>query len=288
MHALITGAGGFVGAHIARALTAAGWTVTGVVRSDRPDLSDIPLVKTDLRDPKGLPAHYDMLVHCAAEVPARSHDPEALFERNVATTRAVLAHAATAGATRAVNMSTVSVYGPIDGGTVNETTPPLAIDAYGRSKIACEALFAEWAAGQPGRGAVSIRLPGVVGPGSRDNFLSGALATLGAGKAIAAGNPDALFNSVLHIRELTAFVAHLGQTLPAGHAALTIAAAEPIRVAHMLELLATNAGVPLLVDWREGKTRPYLITYDAARALGFQAATVADSIARFGATSAAR
>src|SRR5436853_620099 len=97
MHALITGAGGFVGGAIARAGLAAGWRVTAVCRKRRPAAlaacPGIEIVATDLRDCSNLPDRYDYLVHCAAEVPAYCPDPEKLYRGNVDAMRCVLDHA---------------------------------------------------------------------------------------------------------------------------------------------------------------------------------------------------
>ncbi|MGE0876756.1 MAG: NAD-dependent epimerase/dehydratase family protein [Burkholderiales bacterium] len=284
MHALVTGVGGFIGRHLAAAFLGAGWRVTGVLRS-APGV-DLPpglaVVRTDLREPRGLPDAYDLLVHCAAEIPAHCPDPELLYAGNVAATGKLLEHAAAAGARRALYMSSMAVYGPIDAPVVDEQSALKAADAYGRSKAEGERLAAAWAARCTG-GAISLRLPGIVGAGSHDNFLSDALAAIRAGRGVAARNPGGLFNNVVHVDELAAFAVHLAGHMPAGHAALTLGADEPLPVSDVLARLAAAAGRPLRVEWKPGEGKSFLIGFERARALGFRPASVADSVARFGA-----
>ncbi len=284
MHALITGVGGFIGRHLAAAFLGAGWRVTGVLRAAAPAAlpPGVDVVRTDLREPRGLPQAYDVLAHCAAEIPARCPDPDALYAGNVAATASLLQQAAAAGATRVLYMSSMAVYGPIDAPVVDERSPLNATDAYGRSKAEGERQVAAWAAQRP-VGAISLRLPGIVGAGSHDNFLSDALAAILAGQSVVARNPHALFNNVVHVEDLASFAVHLAGRMPAGHAALTLGADDPLPVADVLARLAAAAARPLRVEWRESGGRSFLIDFARARALGFRPASVADSVARFGA-----
>jgi nucleoside-diphosphate-sugar epimerase len=284
---LITGVGGFVGSHAARACLARGWEVTGIRRrpASGAEPAGMKIVQTDLRELRGLPDRYDALLHCAAEIPARCPDAGQLYETNVGTTRALLAHAAAAGAKRAVCMSSMSVYGPVAAPVVDENSPLAASDAYGLSKIEGERLAQAWGV-QPGRSAVSIRLPGVVGLGSHDNFLSGVIHAILADETVVARNPDGMFNNIVHMDELTAFLAGLLSEAPPGHVALTLAAEAPMRVDAVLDLMARSAGRSLRVEWREGGPPAFLIEFSLARRLGYRPATVGESVARFAAERA--
>ena len=282
MRVLITGVGGFVGGHAARACLAKGWEVVGVRRKggDGTLPAGLRIIETDLTEPRGLPEGYDALIHCAAEIPARCPDPDALYQSNVGATRNLLRHAADAGACQVIYMSSMSVYGPISAPSVSETSPLAASDAYGRSKIDSEELVREWAA-QDGRSAVSIRLPGVVGRGSHDNFLSGALRSVLSGETVVARNPASLFNNVVYIEELAAFLVELASTAPQEYAALTLAADGPMRMDAVLALMATCSGRPLRVEWRQGGAPGFLIQFEQARRMGYRPATVESSVARF-------
>ena len=61
-------------------------------------------------------------------------------------------------------------------------------------------------------------------------------------------NPDALFNNVVHIDDLARFAETLLETLPPGHQATTIAAADPLPIREVVGLLQTAA--------RPGRRRP--------------------------------
>ena len=128
---LLTGATGFVGSAVARALLAAGYRLRVLVRrgSDRRNLSglDVTLVEGDLADPPSLgPAVADCrhVVHVAADYRIWVPDPQAMLRANVAGTEALMHAALDAGVERVVHCSSVAALGlTADGTPADETTP---------------------------------------------------------------------------------------------------------------------------------------------------------------------
>lgn len=267
---------------MARAFLDAGWKVTGMCRKRRPSGLDgvqFSVVVADMESLKGLPGRYDFLVHCAAEVPAYCADEDRLYRGNVEGTRRLLEHADGAGVVGVAYMSSMAVYGEVSVPVVSESTVPGKTGVYGKSKAEGEKAIAAWASG--GRAAVSIRLPGVVGAGGRNNFLCDSLQHLLAGEQLIARNPDTPFNNMVHVTDLAAFVSALPGRVPAGHQPLTIAATDPLPIHEVLARLHKGAGKPERVRWQGGGAAPFLISFERARALGFRPASVADSIDRF-------
>jgi UDP-glucose 4-epimerase len=172
----------------------------------------------------------------------------------------------------------MSVYGRIDADVVGPDTPIMEPGAYGRSKLEGERLLAAAAASAPLR-ALSVRLPGVVGPGSHDNFLSAVVAAIRSDEPIVARNPEALFNNIVHVEDLAGFFADLLEKLPAGHRVTTIAADLPITIGAIVAQLYAAAGRTPRVTYETGG-RPFLIDPEPARALGYRVPTVEDSIRR--------
>ena len=146
---LVTGATGFVGSAVARALLARGHGLRLLVRagSDHANIAGLPaeLAVGDLRDPASLEravAGCRFVVHVAADYRLWVPDPAAMNQANVAGTRALLLAAQAAGAERMVYCSSVAALGLIGDGTVADETTPNHIDkvigAYKRSKYLAE------------------------------------------------------------------------------------------------------------------------------------------------------
>lgn len=125
---LVTGVSGFLGWHVARLLQQQGREVRALVRPGVgiPELSDIEIVRGDLRQPQSLKAAVQgcrALFHVAADYRLWTPKPEEMYAANVDGTRVILRAAAEAGATRIVYTSTVGCIGFVPGGEGDETTP---------------------------------------------------------------------------------------------------------------------------------------------------------------------
>jgi dihydroflavonol-4-reductase len=151
MKALVTGAAGFVGSAVTRALLQADWQVRALVRrdSDRRNLERLPVETAvgDLADRASLDAAISgctALFHVAADYRLGAFKPEQLYRTNVDGTGNVLEAARRAGVERVVYTSSVATIGlPADGSPGNEATPVALSDMVGhykRSKFLAEQL----------------------------------------------------------------------------------------------------------------------------------------------------
>jgi nucleoside-diphosphate-sugar epimerase len=283
---LISGAGGFVGRHLALTLSRSGHDVVGLVRRPPPaEISRHMRVRTaqaDLADLRqALPAApCDALIHCAAAIPSAVADEGELTRINLEGSSRLFEHAVKSGASIILFCSSMAVYGGVAANLVGPDSPINAPGTYGRSKLASERELAELCRVRSGLRALSIRLPGVVGPGSHDNFLSDTAAVLAAGGAANVRNPDALFNNVVHVDDLALFVETLLSTLPCGHRVTTIAAANALPVRDVVGLLQIVAGPGAAVRYRQ-EGHSFLISSEHALTLGYRPATVRDAVERF-------
>jgi dihydroflavonol-4-reductase len=174
MRALVTGATGFVGSAVARALLREGWQVRVLVRdsSDRRNLDglDTEVLSGDLNDRGALERAAkgcEALFHVAADYRLGARRPQELYRTNVEGTRNVLSAARLAGVARIVYTSSVATIGiPADGSAGTEDSPVALADMIGhykRSKFLAEQVARE--AARAGAPVVIVNPSTPVGPG---------------------------------------------------------------------------------------------------------------------------
>jgi dihydroflavonol-4-reductase len=148
---LVTGASGFVGSAVARALKARGAKLRLVVRASSPRANleglDAELLTGDMRDRASMERAAEgvrYLFHVAADYRLWAKDPEEIVRNNRAGTEALMRAALAAGVERVVYTSSVATLRLNPDGTPSDETMPAteaeAIGAYKRSKVVAERL----------------------------------------------------------------------------------------------------------------------------------------------------
>jgi dihydroflavonol-4-reductase len=172
---LITGASGFVGSAVARALGARGVRPRVMVRASSPRRNlaglDCEIVEGDLLDAASVrraAGGMRYVFHVAADYRLWTRDPAAMIRTNLEGTAAVMEAALAAGIERVVHTSSVATLrlkgatGPVD-----ETAPMTAGEAIGpykASKVMAERLVEQMVA-ERGLPAVIVNPSTPIGPG---------------------------------------------------------------------------------------------------------------------------
>lgn len=173
MKALVTGAGGFIGAHLVSALAAAGAEVRAF---DLDPPAEVPAgvepIAGDLLDPAALAAAIEgcgAVFHLAAVYSFSRAEAAAMQRINVEGTRMLLeACARGGGGRRVVHTSSCSTCGPVPGRPATERDEPPAFELavpYKRTKVEGERLALR--AAQEGLDVVVVNPTTPVGPGDR-------------------------------------------------------------------------------------------------------------------------
>jgi len=173
MLAFVTGASGFIGSHLVRALKAGGWQVRVLVhQTPVSGLQGVEAVAGDIRDSALLEkalTGVDIVFHLAAAVGSVVTDPRAFQEINCDGTQALLAAAHRARIGRVIHFSSIAVLGAVKAGeAAGEDYPTAPRTLYDRTKLAAEEAALRAAAN--GLDVVVIRPGWVYGPGDRRTF----------------------------------------------------------------------------------------------------------------------
>jgi len=207
---LVTGAGGFVGRYLVRALAEQGHDVHGLVHPSDPvaGLAELPMsqhpgdvVDGDTFDATVGTVAPEAVVHLAALsfVPAAERDPQPTYRVNVGGTLAVLAAVrARVPKARLLLIGSGDAYGAVrpEEVPIGEDVPLRPLSVYGASKAAAEVTAAQWARSY-GLDVVRVRPFNHTGPSQTPTFVCPSLAKqvadIEAGRqapAIRAGNLD--------------------------------------------------------------------------------------------------
>ncbi len=192
----VTGANGFTGSYLCKALIEKGYTVTALVRQTANQEKLVQLgvrcVVGDLADPtslKGLLNDIDIVFHIAALYRQEGVSKSMFTQVNVAGTRALLDEAIAAHVKRFVHCSTVGVQGEIANPPATEDAPFNPGDHYQVSKLEGELLARSYFKESKIDGVV-VRPVGIYGPGDT-RFLKlfrhiyrGSFRMIGKGKAL--------------------------------------------------------------------------------------------------------
>ncbi len=165
MKAFVTGATGFLGAHLARVLADQGADLRLLVRpsSDLRNIEGLQAerVTGDLRSPATLEkaiSGCEVVFHVAADYRLWVRDPEQMYRSNVEGTRTILEVARKNSVRRVVYTSSVATMGFTSSGTVTDEDSPVAlgdmIGHYKRSKYLAEQVALE--AGRSGQEVVVV------------------------------------------------------------------------------------------------------------------------------------
>ncbi|WP_284178172.1 NAD-dependent epimerase/dehydratase family protein [Rhabdaerophilum sp. SD176] len=156
MKVLVVGANGFVGRHVVDALKASGLAEPfRGVRKARPGAAPVRLLDaTDPASAQAASAGMQAVVNCVLGSP----------DTMIRSTEALIAAAFHHGVRRFVHLSSIAVYGSLEGMIDEDSPQGEGVNAYGEAKIRCEALVR--AAQDRGLETIILR-PGLVcGPES--------------------------------------------------------------------------------------------------------------------------
>ncbi|HEY9662860.1 MAG TPA: NAD-dependent epimerase/dehydratase family protein [Allocoleopsis sp.] len=248
MKALVTGANGFTGSHVAKALARRRDTVVGLVRqsSNQFRLKDCPieLVYGDITDRTALKtamAGVDVIFHTAAYVELGLVDAAEMERVNVEGTRAVLEAMQATGVPKMVYCSTIGIYGDTQGKTIDETfqrQQPDFSSAYDSTKYKAQQLINQAVA--EGMHIVSVMPSGVFG--SDDPHFGPVLQTFCKGRLKLWAGGDRV-TGIVHVDDLAEAMLLAAEKAESG--SHYILSTGDLTTREMFQFLSQETGVPV-------------------------------------------
>lgn len=246
MKALVTGANGFTGSHLVKALEAKGDDVVGLVRptSDLSRLanSQVSLVKGDICDRAILEkamSGVDVVFHVAAYVELGLVDAQRMARVNIEGTQAVMETAAQ-GVSKIVYCSTIGVFGDTQGRVVDETFTREQTgfsSAYDWTKYEAQQIVDQMAQG--GLPVVSVLPSGIFG-GDDPHF--GQIVKLFRSGNLKFWPGRDRATGIVHVDDLVTAMIQAAAIAPSGEH--YIISAGELTIGEMFDFLSEKTGIP--------------------------------------------
>ncbi len=223
MKVVVTGADGFIGRHLCRHLSCAGWDVHGLTRTAATGMCEVG----DLLRLPGTALQQQLqgariVYHLAgrAHRSDRGRDQrlaEAYRRDNVILAERLYAAALAVGVERFVQLSTIKVLGDVSSVPLTTDAPYAPADVYSRSKQEAEQCLQAMAV--PATALTIVRPPLVYGPGVGGNFAR-LIALVQRGWPLPLGCADAN-RSLVYVQNLCELLSRMGDD------------SAPLRIAHV-------------------------------------------------------
>ncbi|MEB3294942.1 MAG: NAD-dependent epimerase/dehydratase family protein [Synechococcales bacterium] len=247
MKVLVTGANGFTGSHLVKALCDRGDQVVAYVRpsSNRSRLQGLPITyaEGDITDIQALTQAMqdaNVVFHTAAYVELGLVDAAKMEQANVEGTAAVLAAMQSAGVNKLLYCSTIGIFGDTQGRVIDETfqrEQRSFSSAYDSTKYAAQQLVDQAVA--TGLEAVSVMPSGIFG--ADDPHFLPVLSAFKQGKLKVWAGGDRV-TGIVHVDDLvTGMLLAIAQGKPGDYYILS---AGDLTTRQMFEIFSRETGIP--------------------------------------------
>jgi nucleoside-diphosphate-sugar epimerase len=246
-----------------------------------PDLkvTGIRIQQCDLRDGVNLVEPVDYIVHCAAVQECAGSSDKKFIDANLAITENVAQYARQVGVKGVIFASSISYYGNVECRVVDENTDRINPSLYGVSKYLCELVLQEYKEYFP---VVALRLCGVVGRGSMNNWLSRVRLLAERDEDIPIVNSVMPFNNVLHTDDLLSFMSLLIENGFSGFNAFPIASCEPITIQETVNEVVKGLNSRSKIIDKGSNGNSFIISSEfASRHFGYIPSLVRDNLQKF-------
>jgi nucleoside-diphosphate-sugar epimerase len=279
---LITGCGGFIASHLVNYFAGKNYKIYAQYRHKISKLvlkkKNIIKLKSNILSINTLPIKCDAIIHCAYQINIKHGNNFQSYKKNLHMFKMLLKYSLRKNISKFFFMSSISVYGKIDSDSLKENARINNPNLYGKSKLMCEKLLYD---NKKIRSFI-FRLPGVVGKGCHDIFLSNVNNKIKNNKKIYAYNLDSKFNNIVHVNDLSKFIFRLfnNNNLKKCNYIFNLASKYPLKIKKLINILFRINKKIFNLYKVENNKKAFIINFNYAKKFGYEAATVFKNVKR--------
>ncbi len=226
---------------------------------------------------------YDILIHCSYYTPNSYHSAEKQYKLNKIMRKNLNDLIVEYKIQTLIFMSSMSVYNTSKSKLVSEKTKLNKNTIYARSKINDERnLFRLFKKKNDLKKVLILRLPGVVGKGSKNNFISNLSKAIKKSKEFKINNIKFRFNNIIHVETLSRFIKYYIDNNSNGFNVVNLGSvgAMPIDniVSFLISKLDKNYNKIII---RKSDKNPFRINFNKARKTGFIPNSVVNELKKY-------
>ena len=284
MNILVTGVSGFSGSFVSNYLSKK-HNVFGIFRNENSihlkkiiKNKDINFTKIDILEINESKLNkldsIDVVVHIGSSSPMPEMKTYKLVYDNLFGLQNLINWSVKKKCKKFIFYSSMSAFGNILTREVDEETISVSPDVYGQTKLISEKILEEEGKFQ----FISLRLPGIVGPGSKRNWISSVRDKLLKNEKVNIFNKNSEFNNLVHIKDLALFTENLFLQ-DFKHKFLVIGSKDKKRIKDIVELIKKNTNSTSELEFnRKGKKSFTLNSHLARKFYGLETMTLDKSL----------
>ncbi len=280
MKVLITGAGGFVGNHLTEFLSKKNIFIYALINKTRlKKKRNVTYIKKNINKLKTLPNGIDCIVHLAVKNPEDTSG-KILFKENIKMTKKIFSLAKKYDVKKIIFFSSIAVYENIKKTTIKDNIKLIKPNSYyAISKFKCEKILRNEFR-KTSVSTITIRLPSIIGKGSRFNSISDIKKKILNRKRIFIYNPNLNYNRVIHISNLNKFIFKILKSKKKIKTTFHLGSSKPIpfkkAILLMFKFLKRKTKVDLQVD-----KKTQILDISRAQKFGFTASSVEQTLKKY-------
>ncbi len=280
MRVLITGAGGFVGKHLTEFLSKKNILIYALINNNKiKKKRNITYIKKNINKLKTLPSDISCLIHLAVKNPEDTSGRN-LYRENIKMTKKIFFLAKKNNVKKIIFFSSIAVYENIKKTKIKDNIKLIKPNShYAISKFECEKMLKK-EFGKTSVSTIAIRLPSIIGKGSRFNSISELKKKILNGKKIYIYNPNLNYNRVIHISDLNKFIFKIIKRKKIIKTTFHLGSCKPIPfkkvILIMFKFLKRKIKIDLLVD-----KKTQILDISRAQKFGFIASPVTQTLKKY-------
>lgn len=226
--------------------------------------------------------NINTLIHCSYYTPNSFFSDNEQFRLNNVVTKNISYLIKKYEIRNCIFLSSMAVYDTSNSKIVNEKKFTKNKTVYARSKLRDEKNFYKLFKDGYLDLVSILRLPGVVGKNSKNNFISKLAENIKKNKKLELSNPNFKFNNIIHIKTLIKFIELILKFKKKNYYIFNLGSEKPIKIKKILDLMINNLNKNYkeLISYRKGN-KPFQINFNYAKKNGYKANLVENEIKNY-------